>query len=274
MAASSMVLAFTDSHCHLDFSLYDGDRDAVLTRAKHLGISRFIVPAIAVQHWSRLQQLMQTYADSSYQLYPAYGLHPMFMAKHQDNAIEQLTQFLAQEHAEYAKPIAIGECGLDFYLPNPDRQAQLKLFEAQCALAQAHDLPLIIHSRKALDQILKVLRCYQGVSGVIHSFSGSEQQAKQLLDLGFYLGFGGTLTYPRAQRLRRLAKSLPIERFLLETDAPDQPDSEWRGRRNEPARVYQVAEILAKLRGIDLVTLSRITEQNIGDLFRLHYTTA
>ena len=228
-----------DSHCHFDDERFDPDRDEVYQRALFAGVDALVVAGIKADWWPRVRQVCRNYPG----LYPAYGMHPMFMADHQQKDIQTLDSWLTNEPA-----VAVGECGLDFYIDNPDRKRQQELFEAQLALAQKHRLPVIIHARRSVEEVFNTLRRFSGLRGVLHSFSGSEQQARRLIDMGFLLSFGGPLTYPRAIRLRQMAGNLPLAGLMLESDAPDQPDVEYRGRRKEPARVKRVLETLTELR--------------------------
>ncbi len=260
-----------DSHSHIDFSEFDNDRDAALARARNAGLSNIIVSATTAERWSLIKKLCEKQGDEQPQCHPAYGLHPMFMSKHKNQHIDDLKLWIENE-----KPIAIGEIGLDYFIDeanikgnNHNRQSQLDLFIAQLELANDFGLPVIIHARKSLDIVLKHLRQYPNLTGSIHSFSGSEQQAKQLIDLGFYLGFGGPITYTRATRLRKLIETLPLESLLLETDSPDQPDSLHFNQRNEPAYLLNVARVVAELRGISIEEVAQITTVNAQRLFGL-----
>ena len=247
-----------DSHCHFDDERFDPDRDEAYQRALSAGIDALVVAGIKADWWPRVRQVCRDYPG----LYPAYGMHPMFMADHQQNDIHSLESWLTREPA-----VAVGECGLDFYIENPDRKRQQELFEAQLTLAQKHRLPVIIHARRSVEEVLNTLRRFSGLRGMLHSFSGSEQQARRLIDMGFLLSFGGPLTYPRARRLRQTAGNLPLAGLMLESDAPDQPDVEYRGRRNEPARVKQVLETLAELRGDTREEVASVTTANARELF-------
>jgi TatD DNase family protein len=249
-----------DTHCHLDLPQYDQDRDQVLSRAQQAGVQAQIIPAIQASTWPRIRQLCAGHP----QLYPSYGMHPMFMQAHEQTHIAELDRWLKTEPA-----VAVGECGLDFYIKDPDRSGQLELFEAQLELAQRHRLPVIIHARKAVEEVINSLRHFSGIKGVLHSYSGSEQQAGRLIEMGFYLGFGGPVTYPRATRLQRLVQALPLEALLLETDAPDQPDSRHRGERNEPAHLGEILASISQLRGISPQALAAATRANARQLFRL-----
>lgn len=257
-------MRFVDSHCHFDLPVFDQDREAVVAAMHQAGVSDVILPAISAVQWPRLREI----AHSVPGLHASYGLHPMFMAQHTAEHVHQLRQWLSTE-----RPVAIGECGLDFFVEpaaQVTQSAQTELLLAHLRLALEFDLPLIIHARKATDILLKYLRQFSGLRGVVHSFAGSQQQADQLIERGFYLGIGGTVTYERAQRLRRIVATVPAERLLLETDAPDQPDSQWRGRRNEPARLPVIAAHLAALRGVSVAEIARITTANAQVLFGLN----
>ncbi len=259
-----MSLPLIDTHCHLDLAIFDPDRDAVLQRAFDNAVSDFIIPATIFAHWEKIKALTNKHSH----LHPAYGLHPMFMSQHNDQDLDHLAHWLQTE-----KAIAVGECGLDFFIfkQQTDRQqaknAQLHLFHSQLALAQQHQLPVILHARKSLDLVLKEIRQHTNPRGVIHSFSGSEQQAYQLIDQGFYLGFGGPITYMRAKKLRHLVATLPLDALLLETDAPDQPDAKHYQQRNEPAFLIHIATTIAKLRRISIQDVIQITTNNAKQLF-------
>jgi TatD DNase family protein len=170
---------------------------------------------------------------------------------------------------DHEPAVGVGECGLDYFVPGLDPQRQVDIFTAQLRLARQHDLPVIVHARRSVDHVIKYLRRYPGLRGVVHSFSGSEDQAHRLLDLGFLLGFGGPLTYPRAQRLRRLVQVLPLGALLLETDAPWQPGLEQQGGRNEPGFLPAVLAVAAAVRGQDPAEIAAATTRNALTLFRL-----
>ena len=252
-----------DSHCHLDLDCFAQDRPAVLLAAQAAQISDIILPAITAAQWPVMQQI-QADNRSEVNLHSAYGLHPMFMSAHQHSDLEYLRIFLRDQN-----PIAVGECGLDFFIKELDPARQLAFFEAQVKLSCEFELPLIIHARKSLDLVLKILRKYPSSQGVVHCFSGSEQQAWQLINLGFYLSFGGVITYPRAKKLRALVRCLPLEHLLLETDAPDQPDAQHHGQRNEPAWLVNIAATFAELRQDSVENIARISHFNTKTLFAL-----
>jgi len=199
-----------DTHCHLDLPAFDSDREQVLQRARTAGVSDLVIPAVSADRWPGLLTL----CDNDPGLHPALGLHPMFLAEHQPADLQSL-QTWAGRH----RPLAIGEIGLDFADKRADHAAQLALFEAQLVIARDLELPVILHVRKAHDQVLACLQKYRPPGGICHAFSGSRQQAEHYLKLGFKLGFGGMLTYERSTRLRRLARELPMAALVLETDA-------------------------------------------------------
>nr|WP_306671536.1 TatD family hydrolase [Endozoicomonas sp. ONNA2] len=260
-----------DSHCHLNFSDFDNDRLTVLTRAKQAAVGRICIPATQQVEWLSLINASELWSQvSPVSIVAALGLHPWFIAGHNPGHLKVLDKLLQQRPA---RVVAIGETGLDFFDRNmtPETRAkQLALFTGQVELACLHQMPLIIHGRKSHDDILKVLRRYKpGRAGIIHGFSGSEQQAGEYLKLGFKLGFGGGITYPRASKTRHLAATMPIDSIVLETDAPDMPLNGYQGQRNEPGRVKLVAECLAKLRGVSLPEVAEATSHNCRTLFRI-----
>lgn len=255
-----IIPKLVDSHVHLDDNAFAVDRDAVIERAGHAGVDTMIVPAVDVDSWPRIKALCASHA----QLHPAFGLHPMFLSKHAPAHVDALSAWLDGDGV-----IAVGEIGLDFHVDGLDHDLQRYYFLRQLQLARERELPVIVHARGALEEVSLTLRRTGGLRGVVHSFSGSEQQARQLWELGFHLGIGGPVTYPRAQRLRRIVAQMPIEFLLLESDAPDQPDAAHRGKRNEPARVAEVLRCVAELRGEPAADIAAATSANAHRLFRL-----
>ena len=249
-----------DSHCHLDAPEFDADRAEVLARARAAGVLGQIIPAVAASTFAALRALCAGTPD----LHAAYGLHPMYLEHHGPDALAAVRAEL-----EGGAAVAVGECGLDFYVEGLDATRQRELFLAHLKLAREFDLPLILHARRAVDEVVATLRRIGGLRGVVHSYSGSEEQAQQLWKLGFHLGIGGPVSYERAQRLRRIVATMPIEYLLLETDAPDQPDQWHRGQRNEPAHLPIIAEVVAALRGSDPISIGRATTANARRLFKL-----
>ncbi|MGP1667339.1 MAG: TatD family hydrolase, partial [Rhodanobacter sp.] len=228
-----------DSHVHLDAAAFATDLSDVIERARQAGVTTMILPATNAASWPRIKTLCANHAG----VFPAYGLHPVFLAQHAPTDVEALSAWLDSGDA-----IAVGEIGLDFHRDEADRELQRSYFTRQLQLAHERDLPVIVHARGALEEVSLILRRMGTLRGVVHSFSGSEQQAQALWKAGFLLGIGGPVTYPRAQRLRRIVAQMPIEFLLLESDAPDQPDAAHRGQRNEPARVTEVLRCVAELR--------------------------
>ncbi|NLW95470.1 MAG: TatD family hydrolase [Xanthomonadaceae bacterium] len=253
-------MELVDSHCHLDAPGFDPDRGAVIDRARAAGVRTQVVPAVEAVQWPRLREVCRM-ADG---LHPAYGLHPMYLASHRPEHLQDLRGWLERE-----RPVAVGECGLDYYVEGLDPAAQQVCFEGQLRLAREFDLPVIVHARRAVDAVIASLRRIGGLRGVIHSWSGSEEQARQLWKLDFMLGIGGPVTYERARRLRRLVATMPLEHLLLETDAPDQPDAGIRGQRNEPARLAAVLDAVAALRDQPREEVARATAANAARLFGL-----
>ena len=249
-----------DSHCHLDFPDFDEDRWEVIRRARAAGVEAFVVPGTTRGGWRKLLEI----TDQSEYLHPALGLHPYFMEEHQPEDLLAL-----EELAGERRPVAIGEIGLDFQLPEYQAEAQLELLEAQLRLARELDLPVILHVRKAHDIMLKALRKAGVRGGICHAFNGSLQQAQQYMQLGFLFGFGGMLTYQRSHRLRHLARELPLERLVLETDAPDMPGALHRGARNSPEYLPEVLETLSRIRGQPQEAVARQTTANVRRVLAL-----
>lgn len=249
-----------DSHSHFDAAEFDVDRGAALARAREAGVRTQIVPAVTAAGWPKLREL----CAAEFGLHPAYGLHPIFLVEHRDEHLDMLADWLARE-----KPVAVGECGLDFFVEGLDLDFQRRLFRRQLEFAAEFDLPLVLHARRAVDEVIAALRRIGGLRGVVHSFSGSTEQANQLWKLGFCLGFGGPITYERASRLRSIVASMPLEFLLLETDSPDQPLAAYRGERNEPARLRGVLAVAAQLRGESEERIAEATSANARRLFML-----
>jgi TatD DNase family protein len=254
------MLDLIDSHSHLDAVEFDVDRAAVLQRARAAGVTRQIVPAVAFDTFPALRDLCAAEGG----LYPAYGLHPMYLAAHRPEHPDALARWIEGE-----KPVAIGECGLDFFVPDLDAETQRFYFRRQLEIARDFALPVIVHARRALDEVIATIRRIGHLRGVVHSFSGSPEQARKLWQCGFLIGLGGPLTYPRARRLREIVATMPIEFLLLETDSPDQPLHGHQGARNEPALLAEVCACVAQLRGVEPRAIGMATTANAGRLFAL-----
>jgi len=249
-----------DSHCHIDVEEFDADREQVIARARELGVTRMLVPAVAAAGWDHLARVCAEHEG----LYPALGLHPVYHAIHRDEDLERLDERVARE-----RPVAIGEIGLDFFIQEPDQARQIRFFEAQLRIAQRHDLPVVLHVRKAYDQVLQCLKKVPVRGGTSHAFNGSLQQAQQYMAMGFKLGFGGMLTYERSNRIRRLAQQLPLEAIVLETDAPDMAVASHHGGRNSPEYLPECLAALADLRQMPAEELAAITTGNALEVFSL-----
>ena len=249
-----------DSHCHFDFEQFDLDRDEILKRCLQFGVRKIIVPGVTANTWDRLLRICLP----STHLFPALGLHPMFMNQHQTQDLTALSDYLSQYPA-----IAVGEIGLDFYLANHDKASQIALFEQQLVLAVQYDLPVILHVRKAHDPVLILLKKHRVKGGIVHAFNGSEQQAHHYIKLGFLLGVGGTISYAKATRLRRLFASLPLSALALETDAPDMPLQGQQTTRNSPEYIPKVLAALATLRPESADAIAETITINVQTLFAI-----
>jgi TatD DNase family protein len=249
-----------DTHCHLDVPEFDDDRSGVLCDARRRGVAAIVVPGIRRAGWHGLLHLCHEQED----LFPALGLHPLYLNEHRVEDVRALEALIGQ-----TRLVAVGEIGLDYYRRELDRERQQTLFEAQLRLAQDAGLPVILHVRKAHDQVLETLRRIKVVGGIAHAFNGSLQQAGQYMELGFKLGFGGMLTYERSRRLRALARALPAEALVLETDAPDMTVMQYRGQRNSPAYLPYCLEALAEVRGEEQPWLAQQTSRNARAILHL-----
>lgn len=251
-----------DTHCHLDFESFDGDRDLVVARAAEAGVARIVVPAIDLNNSDTVIALAEKYPG----VFAAVGVHPNSSAGWQPNWIDTL-----RESARHAKVVAIGEIGLDYYRDHSPPEIQRQALEAQLQLAAELNLPVIIHNRQADEDIVRLLAGSPLLGrenpGVLHSFSAGWDTAQKAMEMGYYLGFTGPITYKKANGLRAIAARVAPERLLVETDAPFLAPQAHRGRRNEPAYVALIAERLAAVRGMTAAELALMTTTNAGRLF-------
>lgn len=256
-----------DTHCHLDAPEFDADRSAVRAAAQAAGVGHCVIPAVERSNWATVRELAHAGGDSY-----ALGIHPLYTPQAGEGDLDLLAQELAAHRAD-PRLLAVGEIGLDFFVPGLDAEKQLQIYRAQIGLARRFDLPVILHVRQSSDRLLQQLRATKVRGGIAHAFNGSAQQAQMFIDLGFKLGFGGALTYERAHKLRRLAAELPLSALVLETDAPDIPPhwvyttAEQRAAglpqgRNSPAELPRIAEVMAGLRGISVEALAEATSAN------------
>lgn len=264
-----------DSHCHLDAPEFTEDRDAVVTTAVAAGVGKILVPSVAANNFEAVLACCQRYPLCL----PAYGIHPLYTSGASDTDLEKLHLWLQKKPGKADMPaIAVGEIGLDFFVADFDVSRQEFFFVEQLKLARAIGLPVVLHVRRAIDQVLKHLRRHVGMGGrggIVHAFNGSQQQADELIALGFRLGFGGAMTYPRATRIRHLAATLPLEHIVLETDAPDMPPAWLRSRvekpRNTPDQLAELAAVLAALRGMDVDEMAAVTTANAIEVLALSH---
>lgn len=264
-----------DTHCHLDAPEFDADRAQVMARARDAGVGLMVIPAVSPATFATSRNAAQA-CQGAY----ALGIHPLYVKAVPHDALQQLAQALAQSEHD-PRLVAVGEIGLDWFVPELQDEASRALQEAfyaeQLKLAVQYGLPVIVHVRRSADVLLKHLRrcrdAGQSVAGgIVHAFNGSHQQALAFIELGFKLGFGGAMTYDRALQIRRLAADLPAEALVLETDAPDIPPhwlyktAEQRAQgersRNEPAELPRIAQTLAQVRGWTLTEVEAQTQRN------------
>lgn len=255
-----------DSHCHLDYldipSVAGGIAGA-LERGRQAGVTAIIVPAVDPSNFDRVAMLAKAYPE----VYFALGIHPMYVQGLGDDALIALQNAL-DRYRHNPKLIAVGEIGLDHYVPGLDREKMEAFYSAQCEFARDWNLPVILHVRKAQDRVLKHLRQSGITRGIAHAFNGSLQQAQAFIAQGICLGFGGAMTYPRANQIRRLAAALPLESIVLETDSPDiAPAWRARGQPNEPQEIAAIAEEMALLRFACAKDIAVQTSQNLARLF-------
>ncbi|MBF0357723.1 MAG: TatD family hydrolase [Magnetococcales bacterium] len=248
-----------DTHCHLNHPAFAKDRSEVLKRAEQAGVEQMVVPGVNLQGFPGQLQVANA------KTHIAFGLHPLNMADHPHDALEQLEEWI-----ERSNPVAIGEIGLDYRETPQNHVRQKILFEAQLNLAKKHELPILVHVIKAHEQTLALLRRAElPAGGIIHSFNGSLQQAHEYIKLGFLLGFGGVATYDRATKIRRVAAELPDSALVLESDAPDLPPIGFYGQRNEPCYMQKVVETLAELRNSAAEHIVRTTSNSAIKLLGL-----
>ena len=233
---------FVDTHCHFDFPPFTGDEEQSIAKAAEAGVQAIIVPSVEAAYFSRVLDLSTRHPA----LYAALGLHPIVIERHRDEDIERLDE-IVQTAGD--KLVAIGEIGLDLYREHPHFERQQTILDAQLRLAKRHDLPVILHSRRTHDKLaMHLKRIDLPRKGVVHGFSGSLQQAQRFIALGYKIGVGGTITYPRASKTRDVMAQLPLSALLLETDAPDMPLNGFQGQPNRPEQAARVFATLCELR--------------------------
>jgi TatD DNase family protein len=271
-------MPWIDTHCHLDAFEAGGDTQLVRNHAALQGVGHCVIPAVEVANFNTVRELAHRTGDSY-----CLGIHPLYVPHAGEGDLAALQQQLDAHHSD-PRLVAVGEIGLDYFVPeltqSPLRELQEHYYRAQLKLARQFDLPVVLHVRRSADRLLKHLRAVASPGGrwrgIAHAFNGSEVQAREFVQLGFKLGFGGAITFERAHQLRRLATTLPLDALVMETDAPDIPPH-WlyttaaerdAGRpqgRNTPAELPRIAEVVAGLRGISLQELSRASTDNACD---------
>jgi len=232
-----------DSHCHMDNVLLSQNSEKVISSSSNEGVDRIIIPSVNKENFDKVITIAGKYKQCAY----ALGFHPMYLNNFSDSDLELLEYYLLNNNS-----VAVGEIGIDLFVQKNNQTLQENVFLSQLKIAKKFDLPVIMHVRGAIDLVLKNLRKIKVKGGIAHAFNGSFQQADQLIELGFKLGFGGAMTYPRASHLQALAKELPIEAIVLETDSPDMPPA-WlvNGESNQPKELGKIAEFFCHLRGLE-----------------------
>jgi len=257
---------FIDSHAHIDGPEFEADRDEIIERARAAGVSVILNVGTGDPHsgaFERAVALGQKY-DS---VYTALGTHPHDARFYDDKAEEKIKSLVTSERV-----LAWGEIGLDFHYDNSPRDAQVEVFKRQLRAAREYDLPVVIHTREAESETIDILKTeYDGAErrGVFHCFSGSKDLAQRALELGFMISFSGIVTFKKADELRDVAQSVPLDRLLIETDCPYLAPIPYRGKRNEPAYVVEVARCLAGIHGVEVEEIGRVTSHNFVSFFRI-----
>ncbi len=261
-------MTFVDSHAHIDGPEFDADRDEVVERARAAGVVAILNVGTGDPHSGSLERAVKV-AERYEGVYAAVGVHPHDAKLFDDAAAERITGLIKQSQ----RVIAYGEIGLDFHYDHSPREVQREIFIEQLRLARELSLPVIIHSRAADDETVEILSSEWANNprgGIMHCFGGTPQMAASVLELGFYVSFAGNVTFKKAENLREAARVVPLERLLVETDCPFLTPVPFRGRRNEPARVVEVARCLAELYGIEVEEVGRVTTENFMRFFGLN----
>jgi TatD DNase family protein len=259
----------TDTHCHLYLPQFDDDRETVINQAIDAGITRILIPGIDIRTSEQALNLCAVYPNM---IYAAVGIHPNSKNDFNEKSIVQLETLAKSDHV-----VAIGEIGLDYYRLGNSLEQQKLMFQSQLELASKLDLPVCIHNRDASNDIIEITEKWRGhfieknqqlnYPGVFHSFSGSLELAKKILNFDFYIGLTGSITYPRNHELRKTVNSIPLEKLLIETDSPYLPPHPFRGQRNLPVYVKYVAQQISEIKIMDIGSILSATTKNASDLF-------
>lgn len=252
-----------DTHNHLDFPEFDADRNDVLARCRALGVERQVLLGVFEGNWQRVWNM----ALAEEGLHAAFGLHPVYLAQHQPAHLDALRQKL-EAHIGHPKLCAVGEIGLDYFIPELDRAAQQELFENQLQMAADFELPALLHVRRSHAAVIATLKRFRlKRAGIIHAFAGSVEDAKEYLKLGFHLGLGGAPTWPQANRLRKVVAQLPLDAIVLETDSPDMAPAMHPYGRNSPEFLPDICAALADIRGVTPEELATASSRNACAVF-------
>jgi TatD DNase family protein len=259
----SNLLRFTDSHCHLDFDAFSDSLPNLLKQCQQAHIHHIVIPTIGPKNWGKVLALAKKHQSEELKLFPCLGIHPWFLNDLNVDSLRVLTNLVATHLSEI---VAIGEAGIDGVIAQEQNNLsqQIQVFEQQLSLAKTYRLPIIVHHRRSHQHIVPILRQIKlDKGGIIHAFSGSYQQACQYIDLGFKLGIGGTITYPRAEKTIKAIKRLPLTSLVLETDAPAMPLFGFQGQDNSPLQLINVFETLTSIRAESAEEIAQTLEQNI-----------
>ena len=257
---------FIDSHAHIDGHEFDADRDEILERARAAGVSLILNVGTGDPHSGALERAVAL-GQKHDSVYTAIGTHPHDARLYDDKAEEKIKTLVQSNHV-----LAWGEIGLDFHYDNSPRDVQVAVFKRQLRAARECELPVVIHTREAESETIEILKTeYDGAKrrGVFHCFSGGRELAQRALELGFMISFSGIVTFKKAEALRDVAREVPLERLLIETDCPYLTPIPYRGKRNEPAYVVEVARCLAGIHSVDIDEIGRVTSENFLNFFKI-----
>ena len=249
-----------DTHAHMNDPAFDEDREEMILGLKEKGVAYVMNVGCCLESSGDCIKLAEQYPF----VYASVGSHPDSADEVNDAVLEQYRQM-----AQHPKVLAIGEIGLDYYYETIPRNVQQQAFRMQLALAKELDMPVIVHERNAHDDGMRIVKEFKGVTGVFHCYSGSAEMARQLVDMGWYIGFTGVLTFKNARKAVETAERIPLERIVLETDCPFMAPEPFRGKRNDPGYMYRMAERLAEIRGIPVEMVHQVTMENAKRLYRL-----